>query len=113
MTDEIRFNSYDDNPIYNADKFGFEIVANWDAYDPDYDFDIILILKKDGKLWLASDSGCSCPTPFEDHTFPSDFTQIRSWDEAKAEIDARFPQQTYSRVRKPLDSIRRAVQRAL
>src|SRR6266850_1700635 len=48
-----------------------------------YDFhDVILVRDTtDGKLYAAQDSGCSCPSPFESHTFPTDFTEIKSKQE--------------------------------
>ena len=35
-----------------------------------YEFDLTVVLKResDGQLFYAEDSGCSCPTPFENHT---------------------------------------------
>ena len=37
---------------------------------PDYDFDIIAFwADKDGIVYYGTDSGCSCPCPFEDCTF--------------------------------------------
>lgn len=45
-----------------------------------YDFCDLMVIKdkRDGKLYAATDSGCSCPTPFEDHVFPTDFSELRS-----------------------------------
>lgn len=54
------------NPYYNPDKCGLEIFDEIDTAGS-YEFDTFVIWKKidDGKLYYASDSGCSCPTPFE------------------------------------------------
>lgn len=45
------------------------------AYDPrmSYGFDEFMVLRLDGTYYWASDSGCSCPSPFQDHQFPADF----------------------------------------
>lgn len=54
-----------------------EIVAQL-AGTIDYGFSIVLLVRDSGgNLWAAHDSGCSCPTPFEDHSFPTDFVPIR------------------------------------
>lgn len=53
---------------YNPEEFGLTTVGqiDWDNGD-DYGFSMIVVWKdKDGKLYWASDSGCSCPSPFED-----------------------------------------------
>jgi len=55
------------NIYYSPEKFGLEVVAEL-SKDLSYEFDIYLVWKdKDGRLFTATDSGCSCPTPFEDH----------------------------------------------
>lgn len=57
---------------------GLKIVAQAQA-EMGYEFDMIVCFAdiKTGSLWLAHDSGCSCPTPFEDtHSF-FDFTPLR------------------------------------
>ena len=51
--------------------------------DACYDFSDVILVKdtNDGKLYAAHDSGCSCPSPFEKHVFPTDFTEIRSTED--------------------------------
>lgn len=53
------------NIYYDPENFGLEIVASEDrGYT--YEFDMVVVWKnKQGDLFWASDSGCSCPTPFE------------------------------------------------
>ena len=67
---------------YNPEAFGVTIVAELEA-GGGYDFDTVLVVKTQccDKVYAAHDSGCSCPTPFEDHKFPSDFTEIRNLDD--------------------------------
>lgn len=62
---------------------GLEIVAQIHGGRP-YEFSILLLLRDArGDLWAAHDAGCSCPTPFENHTFPTDFTQVRTPDDVR------------------------------
>jgi hypothetical protein len=87
--------SYDDpNPYYNPEKFGLEIVAQVDYCSGSYEFDqrIIWKHKETGKLYTARDSGCSCPTPFEDYKkledladYSYDFVRNEALEEARKE----------------------------
>lgn len=58
---------FDYNPYYSPERCGLEIFDEIDT-GMDYEFDMFIIWKKldDETLWWATDSGCSCPTPFED-----------------------------------------------
>ena len=54
------------NIYYNPEEFGLEVVKNIDT-GGGYDFDMFVIWKdKKNNLYYGQDSGCSCPTPFED-----------------------------------------------
>lgn len=58
------------NDVYHApSKFGLTLVATIDDDNANYSFDIIAVWKhtESGKLYWAQDSGCSCPSPFEDY----------------------------------------------
>ncbi len=54
------------NALYDPEKFGLEIVAEAD-YADSYQFDMFVVwrVRETGKLIYGTDSGCSCPTPFE------------------------------------------------
>jgi hypothetical protein len=56
------------NIYYNPEDHGLEIVAEIDFADS-YDFDKIVVWKSkdENKFFWAQDSGCSCPSPFEDY----------------------------------------------
>lgn len=99
---------------YNPQEYGLVTVATYDAFEPGYDFDMLVVWRETatGKLWAATDSGCSCPTPFEDHTWPTDFTEVRSWQDVKELLDTAFPRDG-SRRRLDHSNLRRTVQRAL
>jgi hypothetical protein len=58
--------NYKNNFYYYPDKSGLEIIESLNIYD-DYGFDMFIIWKnKDNNLYYAQDTGCSCPTPFEE-----------------------------------------------
>src|SRR5690606_13332697 len=64
-----------ENNVYNhPERYGLKIVGEVEWSVPCYSFDFTLVLEDgDGNLWWGSDSGCSCPSPFEEHEFPEDF----------------------------------------
>lgn len=49
------------------------------ATDPqaDYSFDDIVLYKYKGKYILFFDSGCSCPSPFEDNPKGDSYTKVQ------------------------------------
>lgn len=101
--------------MYDPQDFGVEIIYEWYAVEPDYDFDIVLCVRdlNTRKFYVASDSGCSCPVPFEDHKFPADFTEVTSWADVKTFIETHYPENRCYRPRKPLDDFRTAARNAL
>ena len=60
--------SWDDNPYYNPEKWGLEKVAELDFSSGSYEFNLTSVWTKEGEesFYWADDSGCSCPSPFED-----------------------------------------------
>ncbi len=58
--------SYDNNPYYDPSKFGLELVDSIEWDGESYEFNMTAVWKaKRGEYYLADDSGCSCPAPFE------------------------------------------------
>jgi hypothetical protein len=56
------------NVYYEPEDFGLEIVLVVEA-TPCYDFNMFVVWRDaDGHFYAATDSGCSCPSPFEDLT---------------------------------------------
>ncbi len=55
---------------YQPEAFGLVPVAEIDYSDGCYQFDIRAVWKhtETGRLYTARDSGCSCPSPFEEFT---------------------------------------------
>lgn len=79
----------DKNIYYNPEAFGLSVVAEIEYSSGEYEFDTRVVWKdKAGKLWTARDSGCSCPTPFEDYHLgnisPVDLRELVS--ECRAEL---------------------------
>ena len=77
-----------DNNIYSdPEKFDLEIVYECDS-GGSYDFDKLVIWKKkNGDLLYDTDSGCSCPIPFEGvglpDLCPATPEAIREWFEER------------------------------
>ena len=56
------------NPYYHPESLGIVEVFEAEDADLSYEFDIFLLfVHSDGRVFSAQDSGCSCPTPFEDY----------------------------------------------
>lgn len=53
-------------------KFGLTNIGEIEWGDGCYSFDLTVVWRRefDGKLVYAEDSGCSCPSPFEDQDIP-------------------------------------------
>lgn len=80
--------SYETNPYYNPEAVGAERIGELERPNLSYAFSIFLVLreKATGLVFFADDSGCSCPSPFEDHEFPRSFVCAPSADVLKAAI---------------------------
>lgn len=64
------------NIAYDSEKFGLKELYNIDHADC-YEFDTLMIWQhEDGTLYYAQDSGCSCPTPFEEYKDLKDLNVI-------------------------------------
>lgn len=81
---------FTENVYYYPEKSGMEIVTQLELSEPCYSFDTQVVWRVKGKkkLYTAHDSGCSCPTPFEDYHKLSDLTPITNAviEELKREI---------------------------
>lgn len=81
---------------YDPESQGLELVAELD-WAGAYEFDMVCVWRQfdTGQLWAAHDSGCSCPVPFESHTWPTDFTEVRSISDVEtlitSNVDYREP----------------------
>lgn len=52
----------------SANQFTVNVLADLQDPHASYSFDTILLFEYEGKLHYERDSGCSCPSPFEDVT---------------------------------------------
>lgn len=93
-------NKYDSNVYSNPENVGLEIVGTLDASEA-YEFDILLVVRDvaTGRVYLDTDSGCSCPTPFEGVDGLSDMQEIRGIDDYRDA--ARRWNEMYDRKRVP------------
>lgn len=56
------------DPYHSPEKYGLTPLAEVDYSDGNYVFDFRVVWVDDeGTLYTARDSGCSCPSPFEDY----------------------------------------------
>lgn len=68
---------YDKNIESNPAAFGLAVVAEIEYSGGSYEFDTRIVwADKDGVLYTARDSGCSCPTPFEDYRKLEDLERV-------------------------------------
>lgn len=65
-----------------------EFVSDFDVADEPYQFDIVRVMFDDarGAYRIGRDSGCSCPSPFEDFTSDADWGPTLTASEARQEV---------------------------
>lgn len=88
MSDES-WVGYDKNPYYSPEECGLKVVGLLEDQNADYSYDSILVVQdiETGKLYAAHDSGCSCPTPFEDIKGLGDMVEIQSELDMRAFVE--------------------------
>jgi hypothetical protein len=65
---EIKMGYDSPDPFYQPEKFNLTQVAMIDYSDGQYQFDYRVVWRhEDGTLYTARDTGCSCPSPFENY----------------------------------------------
>ncbi len=66
------------NPYYSPAGCGLELFANIDRNNAPYKFDMLCVWRdsQEGGYYYAFDSGCSCPTPFDEFTSLSSLSSI-------------------------------------
>lgn len=72
------------NLYYNPEDFDLELVTEHELDDEAYQFNVVAVWrnKSTGQLLWATDSGCSCPSPFEDY---SELAQLEPLNVKQAE----------------------------
>lgn len=81
--------SYGAPDLYNSpEHFGLVVIDEIELDNESYQFNIRVVWREiaTGKLYTARDSGCSCPSPFEDYTSLNDADLLQApydwlWDE--------------------------------
>lgn len=64
---------------YAPEKHGLDLVGEIEWSSGFYEFNITAVWRdKEGNLYYADDSGCSCPSPFEDWGSINDLTKTTS-----------------------------------
>lgn len=77
------------NIYYNPEKFGLRIIGEIEK-EPEYDFDMLVVWQhNDGRLFYGQDSGCSCPSPFEDYGSLEELDEITkaNWKQFRSEVE--------------------------
>lgn len=95
LDDHLDWEDEDEMFFDVGDKFrsenGFEYVDSIDLDNEPYQFYVLAVWVREDGYYMATDSGCSCPTPFESHadwdrfTGPLTAEQVR--EEAQSLID--------------------------
>lgn len=72
----------------SPEEFGVETIGQLDLTDESYMFDILLVQRSKftGMFYINRDSGCSCPSPFEDYTTLDSLGKAFTAHEAVAKI---------------------------
>lgn len=83
------------NIYYNPEAFGLELVGAFEWTEPSWSFDTLAVWKeRRGRYWIGEDSGCSCPSPFEDITDINQLDGPYTKDGLRKRIDYRIKEQT-------------------
>lgn len=77
------------NDVYcSPQKFGLRQIAEMEWDEPNYSFDMSVIWRDgDGRWLVGSDSGCSCPPPFQDQGIG----ELDRFDSAQAALESLKP----------------------
>lgn len=83
-----------------------DFIEDIDIAEPDYSFDLlrIYVRRHDGMILWATDSGCSCPAPFEDTVVSElqESTLSTFTDTAMGEIEGRYSARPVAEVRRDI-----------
>jgi hypothetical protein len=65
--------SYENNVYYSPEKSGLSNLVTLDEPGMSYEYHYLIVMQdnKTNRIFYAEDSGCSCPTPFENYIFTS------------------------------------------
>lgn len=75
------------NIYYSPEKYGLTSVKDVEWRDEGYEFCLTALWKsQEGRFFVASDSGCSCPSPFEDYSSVDQLAEVKSLGDLLAHI---------------------------
>ena len=80
--------NYSTNVYCNPEKHGLEVVGELEDPNASYSFATVVFWRKGRKVYAASDSGCSCPSPFEDYNSIEELTPVTSMRAAQDLIES-------------------------
>jgi hypothetical protein len=93
--------SWDTNVYDTPEKYGLEIVDVLEDPDACWSFDTLLVLqhKETKRIYWTSDSGCSCPSPFEDQDSIESLEEVTdaSWSEFQKAVEEHVIPDYYGR----------------
>lgn len=83
--EDRKWGGWDFNPYHNPANCGLEILAVAEDDEP-WQFDLLVLWRDldSGRFFVGADSGCSCPSPFEDVRSVADLSEVRTQDDALA-----------------------------
>jgi hypothetical protein len=83
---------YDYNPYSNPGKCGLEILGVLEDPGANYSFDTVVVWidLATSDLYAARDSGCSCPSPFEEFHETGQLIRVQSWDDVEGLIQGGY-----------------------
>lgn len=78
------------DPYHSPEACGLEILETFERPDVSYEFDMLVFWRdlKSKKIYCLSDSGCSCPSPYENVRSMEDLTLCPDRKTAIREFDS-------------------------
>lgn len=86
--DEKEHYDYTPNPSNEPAACGLEILATLDDQNADYSFDTTIVFQDlvTRAVYVCRDSGCSCPTPFENVKGLADLVRVHTMDDFRSVV---------------------------
>ena len=85
------------NPYYSPEKLGMDLIS-FDEPGMSYEYNTFLFVRTpDGRIFSASDAGCSCPTPFEANEAATWEDCILTMSQIENEVDAECQLRTWGK----------------
>lgn len=99
------------NVYYAPETYNLIPFAELELTEPDYSFDILMVWRHaedDGLYWM-NDSGCSCPSPFEDYNSVDDLYLLATANDYKHFEEVALTADDRAAMRTFLRKVRRAM----